>query len=116
MVFAIVDVLYELSERCAKPKTSPAPCGPARRGVLAAEQSEMLYRQLFLAHSAAGDIDALREAAVRLTCINEHLLGGGRCGGWSRSCRSRLRAGPSEQGLPETIELPPGGLISRLRA
>nr|WTB28976.1 hypothetical protein OG781_05100 [Streptomyces sp. NBC_00830] len=48
----------------------------ARQGLLAAEESEMLHRRVFLAHHAAGDIDALREAAARLARINEQRGGG----------------------------------------
>ncbi|WP_351237529.1 hypothetical protein [Streptomyces sp. NPDC002133] len=36
----------------------------------------MLHRQIFLAHHAAGDTDALRAAAARLARINEQLGGG----------------------------------------
>lgn len=36
----------------------------------------MLHRQVFLAHHAAGDIDALCEVAARLARINEQLGGG----------------------------------------
>ncbi|MET7551864.1 hypothetical protein ABZS94_40435 [Streptomyces sp. NPDC005500] len=36
----------------------------------------MPARQIFLAHHAVGDIDALREAAARLAHINEQLGGG----------------------------------------
>ncbi|MFB7467274.1 hypothetical protein ACFCZ1_27875 [Streptomyces sp. NPDC056224] len=36
----------------------------------------MFLKPLFLAHHAAGDVDALREAAARLARINEGLGGG----------------------------------------
>ncbi|MGW4221770.1 LysM peptidoglycan-binding domain-containing protein [Streptomyces bacillaris] len=76
MVSAIVDTAHELSERCRRADDIPSALWAARRGLLAAEENEMLHRQVFLAHHAAGDINALREAAARLTHINEHLLGG----------------------------------------
>ncbi|MEU9062439.1 LysM peptidoglycan-binding domain-containing protein [Streptomyces sp. NPDC048430] len=76
MVSALVDVAYELSTRRREGNDIPGALWAARRGLLAAEESEMLHRQLFLAHHAAGDLDALREAATHLTRINEQLLGG----------------------------------------
>ncbi|MER7109450.1 LysM peptidoglycan-binding domain-containing protein [Streptomyces sp. NPDC000229] len=76
MVSAIVDVAYELSTRRREADDIPGALWAAKRGLLAAEESEMLHRQIFLAHHAAGDIDALREAAARLARINEQLLGG----------------------------------------
>ncbi|MGP4001342.1 LysM peptidoglycan-binding domain-containing protein [Streptomyces sp. 8N706] len=76
MVSAVVDVAYELSTRCREADDIPGALWAAKRGLLAAEESEMLHRQIFLAHHAAGDIDALREAAARLARINEQLLGG----------------------------------------
>ncbi|MDH2392224.1 LysM peptidoglycan-binding domain-containing protein [Streptomyces sp. HNM0663] len=76
MVSAVVDVAYELSTRRREADDMPGALWAAKRGLLAAEESEMLHRQIFLAHHAAGDIDALREAAARLARINEQLLGG----------------------------------------
>ncbi|WP_334666478.1 bacterial transcriptional activator domain-containing protein [Streptomyces cyaneofuscatus] len=76
MVSAIVDTAHELSERCREAGDISGALWAARRGLLAAEESEVLHRQVFLAHHAAGDIDALREAAARLTRINEELMGG----------------------------------------
>lgn len=76
MVSAIVDVAYELSSRQREAGNIPSALWAARRGLLAAEESEMLHRQIFLAHHSAGDIDALRQAAARLVRINEQLLGG----------------------------------------
>ncbi|MET9427847.1 LysM peptidoglycan-binding domain-containing protein [Streptomyces sp. NPDC003036] len=76
MVSAIVDVAYELSTRRREANDIPGALWAAKRGLLAAEESELLHRQVFLAHHAAGDIDALREAAARLARINEQLLGG----------------------------------------
>lgn len=75
MVSAIVDVAYELSSRRREADDTPGALWAAKRGLLAAEESELLHRQIFLAHHAAGDIDALREAATRLARINEQLLG-----------------------------------------
>ncbi|MEV6653920.1 LysM peptidoglycan-binding domain-containing protein [Streptomyces sp. NPDC051219] len=76
MVSAVVDVAYELSTRRREADDIPGALWAAKRGLLAAEESEMLHRQIFLAHHGAGDIDALREAAARLARINEQLLGG----------------------------------------
>ncbi|MFF3326947.1 LysM peptidoglycan-binding domain-containing protein [Streptomyces sp. NPDC002889] len=76
MVSAIVDVAYKLSTRRREADDIPGALWAAMRGLLAAEESEMLHRQIFLAHHAAGDIDALRAAAARLARINEQLLGG----------------------------------------
>ncbi|MCX4826205.1 LysM peptidoglycan-binding domain-containing protein [Streptomyces sp. NBC_01142] len=76
MVSAVVDVAYELSTRRREADDIPGALWAARRGLLAAEESEMLHRQIFLAHHAAGDIDALREAAAQLVRINEQLGGG----------------------------------------
>ncbi|MER6499208.1 hypothetical protein ABT218_07390 [Streptomyces sp. NPDC001455] len=76
MISAIVDVAYELSTRCREANDIPGALWAAQRGLLAAEESEMLHRQIFLAHHTAGDIAALREAAARLAHINEQLLGG----------------------------------------
>ncbi|MER6610806.1 LysM peptidoglycan-binding domain-containing protein [Streptomyces sp. NPDC000927] len=76
MVSAIVDVAYELSTRCREANNIPGALWAAHRGLLAAEESEMLHRQIFLAHHTAGDITALREAAARLARINDQLLGG----------------------------------------
>ncbi|MET7714867.1 LysM peptidoglycan-binding domain-containing protein [Streptomyces sp. NPDC005407] len=76
MVSAIVDVAYELSTRRREADDHASALWAARRGLLAAEESEMLHRQVFLAHHAAGDIDALREAAALLARINEQLGGG----------------------------------------
>jgi hypothetical protein len=76
MVSAIVDVAYELSTRRREADDIPGALWAAGRGLLAAEESKTLHRQIFLAHHAAGDIDALREAAARLARINEQLGGG----------------------------------------
>ncbi|MEW2709232.1 LysM peptidoglycan-binding domain-containing protein [Streptomyces koyangensis] len=75
MVSAIVDVAYELSTRCREASDIPGALWAARRGLLAAEESELLHRQLFLAHHAADDLEGLREAATRLARINEQLDG-----------------------------------------
>jgi hypothetical protein len=76
MVSAIVDVAYELSTRCREANDIPNALWAAQRVLLAAEESEMLHRQIFLALRTAGDITALREAAARLAHINDQLLGG----------------------------------------
>ncbi|WP_330481466.1 LysM peptidoglycan-binding domain-containing protein [Streptomyces sp. NBC_00724] len=76
MVSAIVDVAHELSSRRCEAGDYTGALWSARQGLLAVEESEMLHRQIFLAHHAAGDIDALRAAAARLARINEQLGGG----------------------------------------
>ncbi|MCA1221402.1 AfsR/SARP family transcriptional regulator [Streptomyces sp. 8L] len=76
MVSAIVDVAYELSTRAREAGDHTGALWAARRGLLAAEESELLHRQVFLAHYAAGDTNGLRAAAARLTRINEQLGGG----------------------------------------
>ncbi|GAA2694121.1 bacterial transcriptional activator domain-containing protein [Streptomyces lunalinharesii] len=76
MVSAIVDVAYELAERRREAGDVSSALWAARRGLLAAEESEILHRQVFLAHHTAGDIEALRDAAAHLARINEQLLGG----------------------------------------
>ncbi|MGW7433235.1 LysM peptidoglycan-binding domain-containing protein [Streptomyces sp. NPDC054861] len=76
MVSAIADVAYELSTRRREAADYAGALWAAHQGLLAAAENEMLHRQVFLAHHAAGDVDALREAAARLTRINEGLGGG----------------------------------------
>ncbi|MFE5495599.1 hypothetical protein ACFQ7Z_37335 [Streptomyces virginiae] len=76
MVSAITDVAYELSTRRREAADYAGALWAAHQGLLAAEENELLHRQVFLAHHAAGDVDALREAAARLARINEGLGGG----------------------------------------
>ncbi|MFI0813892.1 hypothetical protein [Streptomyces echinatus] len=76
MVSVITDVASELSTRRREAGDIPGALQAARQGMLAVEDSETLYRALFLAHHAAGDIDALREAAARLRRINDSIGGG----------------------------------------
>ncbi|MFI8281360.1 hypothetical protein ACIGBH_42285 [Streptomyces sp. NPDC085929] len=76
MVSAITDVAYELSTRRREAVDYAGALWAAYQGLLAAEEDELLHRQVFLAHHAAGDVDALREAAARLARINEGLGGG----------------------------------------
>ncbi|THA53163.1 LysM peptidoglycan-binding domain-containing protein [Streptomyces sp. A1136] len=76
MVSAIADVAYELSTRRREAADYAGALWAAHQGLLAAEENEMLHRQVFLAHHAAGDVEALREAAARLARINEGLGGG----------------------------------------
>ncbi|MEU2874167.1 bacterial transcriptional activator domain-containing protein [Streptomyces olivoreticuli] len=76
MTSAIVDVAYELSTRCREAGDHTSALWAAAQGLLAAEENEMLHRAVFLAHHAAGDISALREAAARLARINDQLGGG----------------------------------------
>ncbi|MEU6212751.1 hypothetical protein ABZ891_22950 [Streptomyces sp. NPDC047023] len=76
MASAIADVAYELSTRRREAADYPGALWAAHQGLLAAEENELLHRQVFLAHHAAGDVDALREAAARLARINEGLGGG----------------------------------------
>ncbi|WP_316784358.1 LysM peptidoglycan-binding domain-containing protein [Streptomyces sasae] len=73
MVSAITDVAFELSTRRREAGDSTGALWAARQGLLAVDDSETLYRALFLAHHAAGDTDALREAAARLRSINDSL-------------------------------------------
>ncbi|MEW1637483.1 LysM peptidoglycan-binding domain-containing protein [Streptomyces sp. NPDC093801] len=76
MVSAIADVAYELSTRRREAGDCAGALWAAHQGLLAAEENELLHRQVFLAHHAAGDVEALREAAARLARINEGLGGG----------------------------------------
>ncbi|MFD0287651.1 LysM peptidoglycan-binding domain-containing protein [Streptomyces lutosisoli] len=76
MVSAIVDVAYELSTRRREARDIPGALWAARQGLLAVEESETLHRAVFLAHHAAGDTEALREAAARLRQINDSIGGG----------------------------------------
>ncbi|MCY0931651.1 LysM peptidoglycan-binding domain-containing protein [Streptomyces sp. H27-H1] len=76
MISTIADAAYELSTRRREAGDIPSALWAARQGLLAGEENELLHRCLFLAHHAAGDLGALREAAARLTYINEQLDGG----------------------------------------
>ncbi|MDH6545105.1 LysM peptidoglycan-binding domain-containing protein [Streptomyces sp. SPB4] len=76
MVSAIADVAYELSSRRREAADYAGALWAAHQGLLAAEENELLHRQVFLAHHDAGDVVALREAAARLARINEGLGGG----------------------------------------
>ncbi|MFZ3475975.1 LysM peptidoglycan-binding domain-containing protein [Streptomyces sp. 2.9] len=76
MISTIADAAYELSTRRREAGDIPGALWAARQGLLAGEENELLHRCLFLAHHAAGDLGALREAAARLTYINEQLDGG----------------------------------------
>lgn len=76
MVSAIAHVAYELSTRLREAGDIPGALLAARQGLLACEENETLHRQIFLAHHAAGDIEALRKAAANLMKINEQLGGG----------------------------------------
>ncbi|MER7960192.1 LysM peptidoglycan-binding domain-containing protein [Streptomyces sp. NPDC096030] len=76
MASAIADIAYELSTRRREASDYTGALWAAHQGLLAAEENELLHRQVFLAHHAAGDADALREAAARLARINEGLGGG----------------------------------------
>ncbi|MFD9052995.1 LysM peptidoglycan-binding domain-containing protein [Streptomyces zaomyceticus] len=76
MVSAIADVAYELSTRRREAADYAGALWAARQGLLAAEENELLHRQVFLAHHGAGDMDSLRAAAEGLAKINEGLGGG----------------------------------------
>ncbi|MEU0389223.1 LysM peptidoglycan-binding domain-containing protein [Streptomyces chartreusis] len=76
MVSAITDVASELSTRRREARDPRGALWAAQQGLLAVEDSETLYRALFLAHHAVGDIDALRESAARLRRINDSIGGG----------------------------------------
>ncbi|MER0443269.1 hypothetical protein ABR738_01515 [Streptomyces sp. Edi4] len=71
MISAIGHAAAELSTRCREAGDIPGALWAARRGLLAAADNELLHRQIFLAHHAAGDIDALRQAAANLAKVNE---------------------------------------------
>ncbi|MFF0629932.1 LysM peptidoglycan-binding domain-containing protein [Streptomyces sp. NPDC004296] len=73
MCEAIVDTALELSDRLREAGDHAGALWAAGRGLLACEESEALHRAVFRAHHAAGDLDALREAAARLTRINDQL-------------------------------------------
>ncbi|MEV7442811.1 hypothetical protein AB0O22_16915 [Streptomyces sp. NPDC091204] len=75
MVSAIADVAYELSTRRREATDYVGALWAAHQGLLAAEENELLHRQVFHAHHAAGDVEALREAAARLARINEASVG-----------------------------------------
>ncbi|MFE4873498.1 hypothetical protein [Streptomyces sp. NPDC056682] len=75
MVSAIAHAAYELSMRRREAGDIPGALWAARQGLLASEENEMLHRQIFLAHHATGDIDALRQAAATLAKINEQVGG-----------------------------------------
>ncbi|WP_331732296.1 LysM peptidoglycan-binding domain-containing protein (plasmid) [Streptomyces avidinii] len=76
MVSAVADVAYELSTRRREAADHTGALWAAHQGLVAAEENELLHRQVFLAHHAVGDMDALRDAAARLARINEGLGGG----------------------------------------
>ncbi|MFF5924340.1 hypothetical protein ACFY8C_39420 [Streptomyces flavochromogenes] len=76
MVSAIVDVAHELSNRRRESADYVSALWAAHQCLLAAEESELLHRQVVLAHHGAGDMEALRAAAARLARINEGLGGG----------------------------------------
>lgn len=76
MVSAITDVATELSTRRREAGDTQSALWAARQGLAAIEESETLFRALFLALHAAGDIDALRQAAARLRRINDSIGGG----------------------------------------
>ncbi|WP_328335740.1 MULTISPECIES: LysM peptidoglycan-binding domain-containing protein [unclassified Streptomyces] len=75
MISAIAHVAYELSTRLREAGDIPGALLAARQGLLACEENETLHRQIFLAHHAAGDDEALRKAAANLMKINEQLGG-----------------------------------------
>ncbi|MFC7830910.1 hypothetical protein [Streptomyces sp. NPDC057375] len=76
MISAITDVAVELSTRRREARDPRGALWAAHQGLLAVEDSETLYRAVFLAHHAVGDIDALRSAAERLRAINDSIGGG----------------------------------------
>ncbi|MFF7764163.1 LysM peptidoglycan-binding domain-containing protein [Streptomyces griseorubiginosus] len=76
MISAITDVASELSTRRREARDPRGALWAAQQGLLAVEDSETLYRAVFLAHHAVGDLDALREAAARLRRINDSIGGG----------------------------------------
>ncbi|MEW1913828.1 LysM peptidoglycan-binding domain-containing protein [Kitasatospora sp. NPDC085895] len=74
MVSEITHAAHELSTRRLQARDIPGALWAAQRGLLAAEENELLHRCLFRAHHAAGDTQALRACAARLAAIN-HKLG-----------------------------------------
>ncbi|MFK0017109.1 hypothetical protein [Streptomyces sp. NPDC091027] len=81
MVSAVADVASELSTRCREAADYPGALWAAHQGLLAAEENEVLHRQVFRAHHAAGDVEALRVTAARLAKINEGRRGSRHGGG-----------------------------------
>lgn len=73
MVSEIARVAYELSTRRLEAGDVTGALWAARRGLIAAEENELLHRCVFRALHAAGDIDALRASAALLTKINQQL-------------------------------------------
>ncbi|MDH6122714.1 nucleoid-associated protein YgaU [Kitasatospora sp. GAS204A] len=73
MVSEITHTAHELSTRCLETGDITGALWAARRGLLAAEENEILHRCLFRAHHAAGDLDALQASAAALTRINHEL-------------------------------------------
>ncbi|CAM5676057.1 Membrane protein OS=Streptomyces antimycoticus OX=68175 GN=SANT12839_101160 PE=4 SV=1 [Streptomyces antimycoticus] len=73
MTSAIVDTAHELATRRLAAHDPRSALWAATKGLSAAEEDELLHRDAFLAHHAAGDMEALRLAAARLERINEEL-------------------------------------------
>ncbi|MFE9007369.1 LysM peptidoglycan-binding domain-containing protein [Streptomyces sp. NPDC007875] len=73
MTSAIVDTAHELATRRLAAHDPRSALWAATKGLNAAEEDELLHRDVFLAHHAAGDMEALRLAAARLEALNEEL-------------------------------------------
>ncbi|MEU5108463.1 LysM peptidoglycan-binding domain-containing protein [Streptomyces sp. NPDC021354] len=73
MTSAIIDTAHELATRRLDAHDPRSALWAASKGLTAAEENEVLHRDVFIAHHAAGDMEALRLAAARLERINEEL-------------------------------------------
>lgn len=73
MISTIVDASQLLAERYLIAGNTRGALWAATKGLEAAPEAEQLYRQLFQAHHATGDLDALRRAAQKLDALNEEL-------------------------------------------
>jgi DNA-binding SARP family transcriptional activator len=73
MLSAIEDVAHELAQRRLAARDYRAAAMSAARGLDAAPESELLYRDTFEVHAASGDRESLQRAARRLNELNEEL-------------------------------------------
>ncbi|MEV0604628.1 LysM peptidoglycan-binding domain-containing protein [Streptomyces sp. NPDC050315] len=73
MIAAIVDVAAELAERYLAGRDPRGALWAASKGLEAAPEMEHLYRLLFQAYAAVGDLDSLERAAQQLDHLNEEL-------------------------------------------
>lgn len=73
MIAAIVDAAEMLGERYLVAGDARGALWAATRGLDAVPESEQLYRVLFQAHYALGDLEELKRAARRLDALNDEL-------------------------------------------